>query len=116
MLPASLTSIEEVMQLAGAHHITVSPPLLAELAATSAEDWEGRGVVGQTLKNAPVQLPAASKLLDEVIKDEAVWRLAFTRSNNGRSEGKIIQAINIFSDMQDQLEAMVRRVEVSRSA
>lgn len=99
------------MQLAGAHHITVSPPLLAELAVTPAEGWRSRGVVGQTLKEAPVPPSSASKLYDQIIQDEATWRLAFTRSKEGRSEGKIIQAINIFSDMQDQLEAMVRSAE-----
>ena len=41
MLPASLTSIQEVMKLAGAHHITVSPPLLIKLAETPANPWEG---------------------------------------------------------------------------
>ncbi|OAA73680.1 transaldolase [Cordyceps fumosorosea ARSEF 2679] len=40
LLAASLTSVEEVMQLAGVHHITVSPPLLRELASTPADLWQ----------------------------------------------------------------------------
>lgn len=108
VLPASLTSIDEVMQLAGAHHITVSPPLLAELAVTPSKDWESGQVVGRTLKETPIPAVSVSEVYDEISRDEASWRLAFTRSHNGRSEGKIIQAINIFSDMQDRLEAMVR--------
>lgn len=99
------------MRLAGAHHITVSPSLLAELAATPAQGWDGADVVGRTLKEAPVPPASAGKLYDDIVRDEATWRLAFTRSSAGRNEEKIIQAINIFSDMQDQLEGMVSRLE-----
>lgn len=109
VLPASLTSAEEVMQLAGVHHITVSPPLLAELAATPAEGWKSSDVVGQTLRATPIPPASAGDLYDSIVRDEAAWRLAFTRSSNGGSEGKIIQAINIFLRMQDDLENMARQ-------
>ncbi|THZ21109.1 hypothetical protein D6C89_06838 [Aureobasidium pullulans] len=36
VMPASLTSVAECLQVSGAHHITISPPLLAALAATPA--------------------------------------------------------------------------------
>lgn len=42
--------------------------------------------------------------------DESAWRLAFTRSGRGTSEGKIIQAINIFYEMQVELEAMIKKL------
>ncbi|KAK7987104.1 hypothetical protein PG996_006295 [Apiospora saccharicola] len=102
VLPASLTSIQEVMMLAGAHHITVSPPLLKKLAETPANPWEGdTGSVFN--KKTETSFADYSKIVD----DESSWRLAFTRSAGGQSEGKIIQAINIFCEKQDKLEELV---------
>ncbi|KAK7983325.1 hypothetical protein PG989_010727 [Apiospora arundinis] len=103
VLPASLTSIQEVMMLAGAHHITVSPPLLKKLSETPANPWEGdTGSVfqKQTGDDAFADYSA-------IVEDESAWRLAFTRSANGQSEGKIIQAINIFCEKQEKLEELV---------
>lgn len=76
VLAASLTSIEEVMQLAGVHHITISPPLLAELAATTADGWKNQGVLGRELNHASEAIPL----------DESAWRMAFTRSKAGKNE------------------------------
>ena len=101
VLPASLTSIQEVMMLAGAHHITVSPPLLKKLAETPANPWEGD--TGSVFKEADTSFADYKAILD----DESAWRLAFTRSVNGQSEGKIIQAINIFCEKQEKLEELV---------
>ncbi|KAH8193924.1 hypothetical protein TruAng_011912 [Truncatella angustata] len=105
VLPASLTSIEEVMMLAGAHHITISPPLLIKLAETPANLWGGdTGSVFAKIN----QKPFSDYSL--ILKDEGAWRLAFTRSEDGRSEGKNIQAINIFCEKQDGLEGLARAV------
>ncbi|RYC58194.1 hypothetical protein CHU98_g8029 [Xylaria longipes] len=41
VIAASLISIDEVMMLAGADHITVAPSLLHELAKTPADSWKG---------------------------------------------------------------------------
>jgi transaldolase len=98
VLAASLMSIEEVMQLVGVHHITISPPLLAELAASTDQHLKTESSFDAELNFAPESVP----------RDEAGWRLAFTRHSAGKSENKLIQAINIFADMQDQLEDMVR--------
>jgi transaldolase len=117
VLPASLTSIEEVMRLAGSHHITVSPPLLAELAATPAEGWKSADLVGDVFKTAgdrAAPVSADGVLLSAIVGDESSWRLAFTRSQQGGCEVKIIQAINIFSDKQDDLENLVRKMNVSQ--
>jgi len=101
VLAASLTSIDEVMQLAGVHHITVSPPLLAELAASKDQRLKNRG-------RGFFDDVEDSDTYDNVPRDESGWRMACTRSKTGKSEGKLIQAINIFADMQDRLEDMVR--------
>lgn len=103
VLPASLTSIQEVMMLAGAHHITVSPPLLEKLAETPANPWEGETgtVVAKTKEQSFGDYSG-------ILEDESAWRLAFTRSESGRSEGKNIQAINIFCEKQEGLESLAR--------
>ncbi|KAH8655244.1 transaldolase [Xylariales sp. PMI_506] len=103
VLPASLTSIQEVMMLAGAHHITVSPPLLTKLAETPANPWEGD--IGSAFRRGEQQttFPDYSGILE----DEGAWRLAFSRSQSGKSEGKNIQAVNIFCEKQEGLEGLV---------
>jgi transaldolase len=91
VLPASLTSIAEVMKLAGADHITVSPPLLAQLASTSEEAsfLSGEAPIGWfTEKVRALNIGS----YDAIIKDEAAFRIAYTRSKNGANEAKLTQA------------------------
>ncbi|KAK1775539.1 hypothetical protein QBC45DRAFT_421964 [Copromyces sp. CBS 386.78] len=108
VMAASLTSVEEVMRLAGAvKHITVSPPLLTELEATPAAGWPGAGTVGAA---AAITGPNGDALrLKELIGDQSQWRLAFTRAEAGESERKLGQAVGIFCDMQEQIERLVRK-------
>jgi transaldolase len=116
-MPASLTSVDEVMQLAGAHHVTVAPLQLAELAATPAASWTGRDTVGQVFTAAAALPPVSEedvRRYEAIVKDESLWRLAFTRSDAGRNEGKILQAINIFCDMQEALEGMARKMDAAK--
>lgn len=112
VMAASLTSVEEVMRLAGAvKHITVSPPLLAELEATPAAGWPGAGTVGAA---AAITGPNGDAVrLKELIKDQSQWRLAFTRADSGESERKLGQAIGIFCDMQEQIERLVRKWDLT---
>ncbi|KAK2600402.1 hypothetical protein N8I77_009938 [Diaporthe amygdali] len=108
VLPASLTSIDEVLMLAGVDHITVSPPLLAQLSDTPLDGYEGDiGSVCKTAGNPADEDYAA------ILEDESAWRLAFTRSGRGTSEGKIIQAINIFYEMQLNLEGMITKFDTA---
>ncbi|POR36815.1 Transaldolase [Tolypocladium paradoxum] len=107
VLAASLTSIEEVMHLAGVNNITVSPGLLHQLAATDASSWSGE--IGACFANSLPSRSWESRNYTDLIKDESSWRLAFTRSGFGSSEGKILQAINYFSDFQDRLEELVKQ-------
>lgn len=104
VLAASLTSVEEIMQLSGLDHITISPGLLLELAARDASSWNGSD-------EAPVAtgLVRSTSQYRELVADEAAWRLAFARNDFGASEGKIVQAINYFADFE-KLEALVRRL------
>lgn len=112
IIPASLTSIDEVMALAGVKFIALTPPLLAELAAVPAAGWSGVGTVGQALKMiTSASIVESDTIWDAVLHDEGLWRMAVTRSDGGKSECKIVQAVNIFCDMQDGLEAMVRKMD-----
>ncbi|KAL6888028.1 hypothetical protein GGI43DRAFT_416946 [Trichoderma evansii] len=102
VLAASLTSVEEVLQLAGVHHVTISPILLNELSRLDATTVNSN--LGEYFA---VTLPTESldpTRYSTILENESSWRLAFTRSGFGTSEGKIIQAINYFSDFQEKLE------------
>lgn len=94
--------------LAGVDHITISPPLLAQLSNLRCEDYEGD--IGSVLKAAE---STADEDFTAILQNESAWRLAFTRSGRGTSEGKIIQAVNIFYEMQVSLEAMVKKLDTT---
>lgn len=83
VLPASLTSMEEIMALAGVHHITIAPGLLAQLAEASADT------------NTTISLfDTVSEDADPFVSykdNEAAYRIAFTRSLGGEGERKLSQ-------------------------
>ncbi|KND91694.1 Transaldolase, partial [Tolypocladium ophioglossoides CBS 100239] len=107
VLAASLTSVDDVMQLAGIQHITISPGLLHELSTTDASSWNGK--LGEYFAQGPTKRSWETRDYVGLMNDEGAWRLAFTRSGFGTSEGKIIQAINYFADFQEKLEALVKQ-------
>ncbi|KID98358.1 Aldolase-type TIM barrel, partial [Metarhizium majus ARSEF 297] len=105
VLAASLTSVDEVMQLAGVQHITIAPKLLSELSARRASSWGAP--LGAYFAQRPLDDWCETTDCEAILGDESSWRLAFTRSGFGASEGKMIQAINYFSDFQDKIEDLV---------
>lgn len=105
VLPASLTSTEEIMVLAGVHHITIAPALLLELATTPAGS-----LVTKSLFDVEAPGPAAKPRFFGTQAGDMEYRMAFTREDGGEGERKLAQAINIFCDMQDKLEAMMDEV------
>ncbi|KAF5253609.1 hypothetical protein FANTH_1537 [Fusarium anthophilum] len=107
VLAASLTSVDEVMQLAGIQHVTISPNLLNDLASTQLSTWNGK--LGEYFAQGPTNKSWETKDYNALVRDESSWRMAFTRSGFGTSEGKIIQAINYFADFQDKLEELVKQ-------
>lgn len=82
VLPASLTSTEDVFRLAGAHHITIAPGLLAQLAK-------------------PGSVPDVPSAFDEraggtfeklsFSNDPAAYRDAFAKDLDGASAAKLTQ-------------------------
>ncbi|RFU76980.1 transaldolase [Trichoderma arundinaceum] len=107
VLAASLTSVDEVLQLAGVNHITISPILLHALSRLGAS--KAGKQLGQYFADEIPPESLDSKKYAGILQNESSWKLAFTRSGFGISEGKIIQAINYFSDFQDKLEGLAGR-------
>ncbi|QGI61576.1 hypothetical protein CEK26_005545 [Fusarium fujikuroi] len=107
VLAASLTSVDEVMQLAGIQHVTISPNLLNGLASAELSTWNGK--LGEYFAQGPTKKSWETTDYNALVRDESSWRMAFTRSGFGTSEGRIIQAINYFADFQDKLEELVKQ-------
>lgn len=106
VLPASLTSIQECMALAGAAHITISPPLLKLLAKTPATN-----VATEFPSLFDDEAIVSTKVAKSLwLEDEAGYRLAVTLSDSGKQEVKLTQAINIFCEMQTKLEKLMEEV------
>ncbi|KAI4728193.1 transaldolase [Aureobasidium sp. EXF-10728] len=103
VMPASLTSVDECLHLAGANHITISPPLLAALAATPFS--ASPSIFDETDTAEAID---DAQLL-ETVTDQASYRIAYTRLKNGVQEKKLVDAINIFADCQDRTEGLVKR-------
>ncbi|TRX98055.1 hypothetical protein FHL15_001265 [Xylaria flabelliformis] len=103
VIVASLISIDEIMILAGADHITVPPSLLHELSTTPADSW--KGAVGSVFKT---EYSEAQEVDGAGSEDEKTWRLAFSRDEGGKSEARLNDAIKLFSQKQDALEDLVR--------
>ena len=113
VLPASLTSVSECMALAGADHITISPPLLRELGSTPLElDQAGQPVGFKSIFDAPYSEAGVQEAKDlNLVRFEHPerWQMCFTRSEDGKPAKKLIDAINIFCDMQLKIEALVKK-------
>jgi len=104
-MPASLTSVDECLQVGGANHITISPPLLAALAATPAPASAAPLFFDEIVDEAEGEDAG----LMELANNEAKYRIRYTRLKNGAAEKKLTDAINIFADCQDATEELIRR-------
>ncbi|KAL2833495.1 hypothetical protein BJY01DRAFT_225188 [Aspergillus pseudoustus] len=98
VLPASLTSTDEIYALAGVHHITIAPGLLQQLSQP--------GFTSQIRSLFDTESPKPDTQASYVNR-ESVYRLEFSRAERGASEEKLTQAINIFCEMQDNLIALM---------
>lgn len=93
------------MKVSGAHHITISPPLLAALASTPASTSSAPLFFDEVVENEDME---DKELLEAVSKEES-YRIRYTRCKNGAAEKKLVDAINIFADCQDATEGLVRK-------
>ncbi|RHZ68960.1 hypothetical protein CDV55_104920 [Aspergillus turcosus] len=101
VLPASLTSTNEIFALAGVDHITIAPGLLKQLEQPSS------AFQTESLFDSDVS-SAISVAEQSFVNNESAYRIAFTRDLHGASEEKLTQAINIFCDMQDKLVQLMK--------
>lgn len=101
VLAASLTSVEEVMSLSGIRGITISPPLLQQLASQPPSPQ--RTILSTTTRNAT----RSDMNLETIVKDEAMWSNAFKKSGNGECFRKLEQAVQYFCEFQNKLEELV---------
>lgn len=107
MVPTLLATMKQVMLLSGVKQISIAPTLLKELSETSYagdETKETSLFVGPATKYSQ---PPSHMHFENA---EGNFRMAVTRSEGGESERKLIQAINIFCDVQTELEEMMKKI------
>ena len=80
--------MDEVMALAGAHHITIAPPLLRELSTTEVSGYDSKIPNAYEVAKASKEQPPA---LMSFADDEAAFRTAFKHNDNGSGEAKMVQ-------------------------
>ena len=83
--------MDEVMALAGAHHITIAPPLLRELSTTEASGYDSKIPNVFDVEVRYEQLHALMSFAD----NEAAFRTALSNNDNGSNEAKMIQVCSI---------------------
>ena len=83
VLPASLTSVEEIFLLAGVDHLTIAPGLLAQLTQPYA------GNVKSLFDIAPT-LPVPAKGIS-FLNDPGSYLITFTRDQGGASQIKLTE-------------------------
>ncbi|PYI13339.1 hypothetical protein BO99DRAFT_438353 [Aspergillus violaceofuscus CBS 115571] len=105
VLPASLTSTDEILSLAGVHHITIAPALLQQLAAMPAS---AAAAVPNLFDTGPPLIDSERPVAFR--DDEEGFRLAWSQEGRGEGEGRLGQAVSIFCEMQDQLVRMMGAV------
>ncbi|KAL4917990.1 hypothetical protein BDW62DRAFT_182753 [Aspergillus aurantiobrunneus] len=98
ILPASLTSTDEIFALAGVHHITIAPGLLEQLSTPVSTP------VPPSLFDSDLPTLAPKKI--SYVHDEDGYRSAFSRAEGGASEEKLTEAIKIFCEMQSKLKTL----------
>lgn len=83
VLPASLTSVEEIFLLAGVDHLTISPDLLARLTHPCVGNVK-------SLFDIEVTLPIPERDVS-FINDPGNYQITFTRDLGGASQIKLTE-------------------------
>ncbi|KAL8648121.1 MAG: hypothetical protein Q9210_005173 [Variospora velana] len=98
VLAASFSSTDDILRLAGIHHMTVPPPLLEKLDETPASAPKP-----ESLFQADSESPPEISVMDLYQKD-------FFLKAIERGQFKLSQAIEIFCDLQTKLESLVENM------
>jgi transaldolase len=96
VLAASFIAPPEVLRLSGLKHLTLSPPLLRQLAETPYAAGEVDTVV-TALQGVPK---------DEGPVSEAEWHLELLGEGGEKGAEKLLDALKIFSEEQEKLEEL----------
>ena len=83
VLPASLTSTEEIFQLAGADHLTIAPHLLEQLVLPMGTNVTS---LFDAALSEPIPAPGASYL-----HDAGRYQITFARDRGGASQIKLTE-------------------------
>lgn len=83
VLPASLTSVEEIFFLAGVDHLTIAPALLAQLTQPYAGNVQSLFDIAPTL---PIPAKGVS-----FINDYGSFQITFARDQGGASQRKLTE-------------------------
>jgi hypothetical protein len=89
VLPASLTSVEEIFFLAGVDHITISPGLLTQLKQPYAGNVKSLFDIAPTL---PIPARGVS-----FINDRGSYQITFARDQGGASQIKLTE-VSTYTD------------------
>jgi transaldolase len=94
ILPASLTSVEEIFSLAGVDHLTISPGLLTELTHPYAGNVKSLFDIEPTLS-----IPAKEV---SFVNDQDSYQITFARDHSGASQIKLTEVcISIDPSLSD---------------
>ncbi|CAG8950085.1 hypothetical protein HYFRA_00008319 [Hymenoscyphus fraxineus] len=108
VLPASLTHIDEVLALAGVHHITISPALLLELSQTGVEENKVASLFSGNAHVEGFETGEGRGGVYGVSKEgEERWEREFKEADGGEGGRKLGDAIRIFCEMQGKLEELM---------
>lgn len=97
VLAASFSSIDDVMKLAGIHHVTLPPHLLEQLANLPGSAPKPESM----FQSAPTNPPAVSVMF--------LYHQEYFQQATERGNQKLSEAIDIFCDMQSKLETLIER-------
>jgi len=98
VLPASLTSVEEIFFLAGVDHLTIAPGLLTELTQPCARNVQSLFDIAPTL---PIPAKGVS-----FVNDPGSYQITFARDQGGASQIKLTEvcvSINLVLSFSDRI-------------
>ena len=84
--------MDEVMALAGVHHITIAPPLLRDLSSTEAAGYDSK--IANVFDAAKGRQEPPPELLS-FADNEAAFRSALKKNDDGKNEAKMTQVLSM---------------------
>lgn len=102
VLPASLTSTEEIFSLAGVNHLTIAPKLLAQLAQPMSGTFQS--LFDADAAAEPVPAPGVA-----YSKDAGKYKITFARDKEGASQRKLTEVCSCLGLQGEDISADMQR-------